>query len=161
MPTLTNARHERFAQELAKGSSQAEAYAAAGYAPSEPNASRLTRNDKVIARVRELQERGALRTEITVATITDRLLKIAEKGEASTEAAMLSVARASLMDAAKLNGLVIDRRELAGRNGGPIQHAFDLSGLSDEELDQLERLRSKIAGPGGDPSRESPESGEG
>jgi hypothetical protein len=32
---LKNARHERFAQELAKGASQAEAYARAGYKPSE------------------------------------------------------------------------------------------------------------------------------
>lgn len=111
MAALKNTRHERFAQELAKGKSQAEAYAEAGYTPSEPNASRLTRNDKVQARVAELQDRAAARTEITVAGITDRLLKIAEKGEQSKAAPMLSVARAALMDAAKLNGLVIEKGE--------------------------------------------------
>ncbi len=111
MAALTNTRHERFAQELAKGKSQAEAYELAGYQPSEPNASRLTRNDKVSARVAELQERAAVRTEVTVASITDRLLAIAKKGEDSSEAALLSVARASLMDAAKLNGLVVDKSE--------------------------------------------------
>lgn len=111
MPALSNARHERFAQELAKGKSQAEAYELAGYKPSEPNASRLTRNDKVAARVAELQERAAVRTEVTVASITDRLLAIAKKGEDSSEASMLAVARASLMDAAKLNGLVVDKNE--------------------------------------------------
>lgn len=109
MPALKNAKHERFAQELAKGRGQAEAYVAAGYAPSEPNASRLTSNDKVAARVAELLERAAMRTEITVASITDRLLKIAEKAEVKDEASMLQVARASLMDAAKLNGLVVDK----------------------------------------------------
>ena len=31
---LKNPRHERYAQELAKGKSQAEAYEAAGYKPS-------------------------------------------------------------------------------------------------------------------------------
>ena len=77
MPVLENARHERFAQALAKGKSQAEAYADAGYKPSEPNASRLTSNDKVQARLSELQERAATRTEITVASITERLLAIA------------------------------------------------------------------------------------
>lgn len=49
MPALTNPRHERFAQGLAKGKTQAEAYADAGYKPSEPNASRLTSNEKVQA----------------------------------------------------------------------------------------------------------------
>ena len=120
MPALDNARHERFAQELAKGKCQSEAYKLAGYTPSEPNASRLTRNDKVQRRVAELQERAAKRTEITVASITKRLLSIAAKGEKTNEAPMLSVARASLMDAAKLNGLVIEKQEHAGKDGGPI-----------------------------------------
>lgn len=111
MPALKNARHERFAQELAKGKCQSEAYELAGYAPSEPNASRLTRNEKVQARIVELLNGAAKRTEITVASITDRLLKIAAKGEKSNDAPKLSVARAALMDAAKLNGLVVDKSE--------------------------------------------------
>lgn len=111
MPPLANPKHERFAQGLAKGKSQAEAYADAGYTPSEPNASRLTRHDKVQARVAELQERAAIRCEISVASITERLLAIAAKGEASRDAPLLSVARASLMDAARLNGLVVEKSE--------------------------------------------------
>ena len=111
MPALSNPKHERFALALAKGMSQAEAYADAGYKPSEPNASRLTRNDKVQARVSELQERAADKAVITVATITERLLAIATKAERKNEAPMLQVARASLMDAAKLNGLVIDKAD--------------------------------------------------
>lgn len=109
MPALANAKHERFAQELAKGRTQAEAYATAGYAPSEPNASRLTSNDKVAARVAEILERAATRVEVTVAGITGRLLAIATKTEGKDDAALLSVARASLMDAAKLNGLIVDK----------------------------------------------------
>jgi phage terminase small subunit len=35
MSALDNPKHERFAQELAKGKSQVEAYAEAGYKPSE------------------------------------------------------------------------------------------------------------------------------
>lgn len=111
MPALSNQRHELFAQALAKGETQADAYAAAGYKPSEPNASRLTSNDKVRARVAELQEKAASRTVITVAAITERLLAIATKAEKGTEAPMLQAARASLMDAAKLNGLVIDKAD--------------------------------------------------
>lgn len=113
MSALENARHERFAQELAKGKTADEAYAEAGYKPDRGNASRLTANDSVAQRVSEIQERAAVRTEITVADITKRLLAIATKGETSTEAPMLSVARASLMDAAKLNGLVVEKSESA------------------------------------------------
>lgn len=109
MPALENPKHERFAQELAKGRSQAEAYSGAGYAPSEPHASRLASNGKVAGRVAEILTSAAKRTEVTVASITKRLLDIATKGEAYSDAPMLSVARASLMDAAKLNGLVVDR----------------------------------------------------
>lgn len=115
MPTLPNTRHERFAQELAKGASQAEAYRLAGYdgtdAAMEASASRLVRNVKVAARVAELQAKAAERAEITVADITNRLLAIATKAEKSSDAPMLQAARASLMDAAKLNGLVIDKGE--------------------------------------------------
>lgn len=120
MPVLKNTRHERFAQELAKGRSQAEAYELAGYKPSRSAAARLAADVNICARLSELQDRVAARTEITVADITARLLAIAAKGETSDEAPKLSVARAALMDAAKLNGLVTDKRELTGVDGAPL-----------------------------------------
>lgn len=112
MPTLKNAKHERFAQELATGETAIAAYEAAGYKPDRGAASRLSANVNVGKRVAEIQGRAAVRAEITVASITDRLLAIAAKGEAKDDAAMLGVARASLMDAAKLNGLVIDKSKV-------------------------------------------------
>jgi phage terminase small subunit len=111
MTALKNARHERFAQELAKGETADAAYEAAGYSANRGNATRLKANESVAARVAEIQGRAAQRVEITVASITDRLLKIAERGEKSNDAPKLSVARAALMDAAKLNGLVVDKSE--------------------------------------------------
>jgi phage terminase small subunit len=77
MAALENARHERFAQELAKGKSQTEAYSTAGFAHSEANASRLTRNDKVQRRIAELQERAAEKAGITAAKVMERLWSIA------------------------------------------------------------------------------------
>lgn len=109
MPALKNARHERFAQERAKAVSIDEAYINAGFSANRGNACRLNANESVLARVAELLERAATRTEITVASLTDRLLAIATKAETKDDAPMLSVARASLMDAAKLNGLVVER----------------------------------------------------
>lgn len=83
MPALQNARHERFAQELAKGKSQSEAYQLAGYEPSEPNASRLTRNDKVQARVAELQERAAANVMLTREWVLEQLVDNAAKAKAA------------------------------------------------------------------------------
>lgn len=109
MPALENHKHERFAQHLAKGKTATEAYVLAGYKDNDGNAATLKGNQRVQDRVAELLDVAAQRTEVTVASITDRLLAIARKGEASEDAPLLAVARASLMDAAKLNGLVIER----------------------------------------------------
>lgn len=109
MPALTNAKHERFAQELAKGATADEAYQLAGYAENRGNATRLKANESIGKRVAEILGGAAIRAEITVAGITGKLLAIAEKAEVKDEAPMLAVARAAYMDAAKLNGLVIDK----------------------------------------------------
>lgn len=116
MPVLSNARHERFSQEVAKGKTADEAYELAGFKPDRGNAARLTAKDSISVRIAELLERAAVRTEITVASITDRLLAIAKKGEASNEAPLLAVGRAALMDAAKLNGLVTDKVDLNAKH---------------------------------------------
>jgi hypothetical protein len=114
---LKNARHERFAQERAKGKSIDAAYADAGFKPNRGNAARLNANESVQARITELQARAAEKAVVTIEDITARLLKIAEKGEASKDAPLLAVARASLMDAAKLNGLIVDKHDLRSSDG--------------------------------------------
>lgn len=120
MSVLRNQRHELFAQGLAKGRPASVAYVEAGYAENDSNAARLNRNEQVQARVTELKERAAARTEITIADITTRLMGIANKAEEGGDAPMLSVARASLVDVAKLNGLMIERGQISGPDGGAI-----------------------------------------
>jgi hypothetical protein len=134
---LKNARHERFAQELAKGLPASKAYVAAGYRPSEPNSSRLTRNEQVSARVAELKGMAADKVVVTVAGLTERLLKIAAAGDGKTEAPLLSVSRAALMDVAKLNGLIVDRSRIG----------FDFSNCTDDELETLERILARTPQP--------------
>lgn len=131
MPALENARHERFAQELAKGETATAAYEAAGYQPDRGAASRLSANVSIQKRVADILDRAATRAEITVADISARLLKIAEKCERTSEANKLGVARQTLMDVAKLNGLVVDKREMFGKGGGPIEYA----NLTEAEID--------------------------
>lgn len=142
MPALANPKHERFAQALAKGETADAAYVLAGYEENRGNAARLKANESIEARVAEILERAATRAEITVASISDRLLKIAEKCERTSEANKLGVARATLMDVAKLNGLIVDKREHTGRNGGPIEYA----NLTEEEIDA--RIAALEAGDG-------------
>ncbi|WP_428031820.1 terminase small subunit [Ancylobacter sp.] len=111
MPALKNARHEAFARALVEGKSASEAYVEAGYSESRSAASRLSTNVNVTSRVAELMAAAAERTMTTVEDITARLYRIADAAEAIKEASGLSVARAALMDIAKLNGLVVDKTE--------------------------------------------------
>lgn len=76
MPILSNPRHEKFCQELAKGKSASEAYEAAGFRGHRQNAHRLITNDDIQARVAELQQKGAERAEITVEQVLRELAKI-------------------------------------------------------------------------------------
>ena len=109
MPALPNPRHERFAQELAKGLGQTEAYVAAGYKENRSAASRLADDVNVCERVSEIQERGAIRAEITVAGLTEELQSLAAMAKDMESESGVQAARACLMDAAKLNGLVVDK----------------------------------------------------
>jgi Terminase small subunit len=142
MGILSNPRHERFAQELAQGKSATEAYINAGYdVGSDKSAgeagSRLSKNVKVQERLRELQGRAAIRAEISVARFTEDLLRIAEKAEAVDSPPGFAVAKGAIMDAAKLNGLVIERKEL-GQPG-------EFDGLTTNELrDRLRREAEEL-----------------
>lgn len=109
MPTLANAKHERYAQGVAKGLSQTQAYTEAGYIGDETAASRLSRNVKVQARVTELLAGASIRAEISVASVTTDLLRLAAKAEALGDAAGIQASRACIVDAAKVNGLVVEK----------------------------------------------------
>ena len=55
MAILKNARHEKFAQYIAKGMSADASHTAAGYKPSRQNAARMSSYDDIVGRVAELQ----------------------------------------------------------------------------------------------------------
>ncbi len=73
MPVLKNARHERFAQEFAKGVTLGDAYEKAGYRRHAQNPHRLMKNEQVSARVAEIQGRGAERAAATVERIVQEI----------------------------------------------------------------------------------------
>jgi phage terminase small subunit len=73
MPILKNPRHEMFAQEVAKGSGVAEAYAAAGFKPNPGNARRLKMNEAVAKRVEALLDRRSRIEETATKNAVERL----------------------------------------------------------------------------------------
>jgi phage terminase small subunit len=75
MAPLKNPRHEKLAQEMAKGKSATEAMAEVGYTDPR-NSTRLTKKDEIRARIDELIGKGAERAEITIERILSELAKI-------------------------------------------------------------------------------------
>jgi hypothetical protein len=80
VPALKNERWELFAQGLATGMPQCEAYAEAGYnRPSDGSASRLAKKAQVSSRVAELNSRKASRIVLTRNYILEAAIENAEK----------------------------------------------------------------------------------
>jgi hypothetical protein len=143
MAVLANPKHERFAQELAKGKSQAEAYELAGYKPDSGAACRLSGNVSISARISELLERSARKTEITVDSLRDMLL--ADR-ELARELGQSAAAVSAVDKLGKLYGHMIERKEV-GRPG-------DFSRMTEDELEAFIASGQNLAG--GSNSREAP-----
>ncbi|KEA07133.1 terminase small subunit [Rhizobium rhizogenes] len=153
MPVLKNARHEKFAQAVAKGKSATEAYEEAGYKPDRKNAARLTTNDDIRRRVDEIKSRVAEKAEWTAA---DRLISLKSIHDASLSEDRRT-AIAAIAEANKMQGSYAPtKNEHTGKGGGPIQ-TVDLSKLSDDEFNRLEAILGSIALDGGDQSGEGEE----
>ncbi|MGY3608347.1 MULTISPECIES: terminase small subunit [unclassified Bradyrhizobium] len=150
MPILKNPKHERVAQELAKGRSAAQAYIEAGYKANRHNASALARTQPIKTRVSELLEKrervDAKATEkaveklaLTKEWVIDKLIENVERalqarpvrgkeGEEQGEYQYQgSVANRALELLGKELGMFIDRKEL-GKPG-------EFESMTDEELD--------------------------
>jgi phage terminase small subunit len=73
---LGNARHELFAQEIAKGNPYSAAYVKAGYKPSTSHASHLAHKPHIQARIRDIVGKAAAKTDIKVERILEELARI-------------------------------------------------------------------------------------
>jgi hypothetical protein len=103
---------------MAKGNSASEAYVAARYKPNDGNAIRLKGNERVAARVAELQGKAAEKAEWTAA---DRLRTLSEIVD-RTARADPRVAVSAIAEANKMQGSHAPAKtELTGPDGGPIQ----------------------------------------
>jgi phage terminase small subunit len=126
MPPLPNARHELFAQNLARGMTHEAAYEAAGYRRHAGHASALAGEDRVAARVAELQSRVAERAVITAV----RLIELAEEARLlAMENNQASAAISAIREMAALAGLRAEKPE-------PVK---GLDEMSDAELTEIVR----------------------
>ena len=121
-----------FAREYLVDRNATQAAIRAGYsaATAKQQGARLLTNVDVRAAVNRGEAAVAEKTELTVLSITTRLLTIADKAEKLESAPGMSVARQSLMDAAKLNGLVVETSEVVTRS--PEERLARLAALKAE-----------------------------
>jgi terminase small subunit-like protein len=163
MRSLNNPKHERFAQELAKGKSASQAYVDAGYSKNDGNAIRLKGNERVQARVKELQERVAekvvAKTALSKEWVLEKLPENLERAlqqrrarnddgeEVGDFTYQGNVANRALELIGKEIGMFIDRKEV-GKPG-------DFAGMTDDELDAFIASGENPSG-GGDRGAERP-----
>jgi phage terminase small subunit len=142
MPVLSNPKHERFAQELARGKTADEAYRLAGFKPNRGNAATLKAKQSISDRVRELQERVAERvvekTALTKEWVLESLRENYERAMQQKRARnddgeevgdftyQGNVANRALELIGKEIGMFVDRKEV-GKPG-------DFAGMTDDEL---------------------------
>lgn len=144
MPALLNPRHERFAQELAKGKTADEAYISAGFNEHRGNAARLRANEDIQGRLKELLERGAKRAEITKERLTEMYLSDREKAR---ELGQMAAAIRATDSLGKLHGMLIERSEHTGKDGSPLlSEIIDRPPRETREEWEARRARELTAG---------------
>jgi len=117
MPVLRNAKHEAFAQALAKGKSATDAMAEAGY--SDPrNSSRLTKNDEIARRVEEIRSRISEKAEWSSAARLRMLGIIAKRNLLKDPRSSI----AAIAEANKMQGShAVVRHQIGGITDNPIE----------------------------------------
>ena len=128
MPALRNARQERFCQLVAQGTVPFKAFPLAGYRPHNANPYRLSDNERVKARLHELHKGFAMKTRVTVETISEQLDEDRSFAKAVNQA---GPALQATVAKAKLHGLIVDRKE----TGAP----GDFAGLQEQDVIALVR----------------------
>ena len=126
MPALDNPRREKFAKGIVKGLPQRTAYEKAGYVPNDSHASRLVRIGKVQERIRELQELEIGKFATEKETVRQMFM---QNYSLAVEAGNIAAANVAADKLARLDGHMIERKEI----GGP----GDFAALSDAELIEL------------------------
>ena len=113
MGPLRNPRHERFAQNLFEGMPASTAFEEAGYVPNDGNAIRLKGNERVQARLAELQAAAAKASEVTVESLLAELEHARQRADSLDQ---LSAVVKSISEKARISGLLVQKVEIGGPN---------------------------------------------
>ena len=137
MGPLRNPRHERYCQALFEGLPASAAYEEAGYVPNDGNAIRLKGNERVQARLAELQDAVAKKAEVTVESLLDELEHARQRADGLDQ---LSAAVKAISEKAKISGLLVQRVEVGGP--GDFAGCDSTEAMADKILtDMIERFR--------------------
>lgn len=156
--TSPTPKQDKFARLVAAGKSQADAYRAAfNVKPStkaatiQQSASRLMANPVISARVAVLREPVVKKTRITLETHLTDLQKLRD---AASRKGQYSAAISAEVARGKASGVHVEHHRHSGAIG-----TYDLTGISDEDLNRLEAILGPIANAGGDPGGEGEAAG--
>lgn len=127
MPALTNAKREAFCHQIVAGKKQAEAYALAGFAPNDSNCNRMFQRADVQKRIKELHGKVAKKVVKDAADIVNQL---DEDRDFARQLESPAAAISATMGQAKVLGLLSEKVEHTGKDGGPIE-------LDDKSLARL------------------------
>jgi hypothetical protein len=122
MGPLQNPRHERFVQALFEGKPASKAYEEAGYSPHDGNCIRLRGNERIKARLAELQEAVAKKTEVTVESLLDELERARARADSLDQ---LGAAVKAISEKAKISGLLTTKIEITGNSGESMDDWVD------------------------------------
>lgn len=159
MPVLSNAKHERFSQEIASGKGPSEAYGIAGFASKSAkgtsvNASRLLAQTSVQNRVNELlEERELVHSQATAKAIEKVsltkewiLAKLVENAERAMQAKAVLDEEGGSIGEYQYQGSVANRAlELLGKELGMFVDRKEIGKPGEFEEMSADELRTSIA----------------
>ena len=131
-------KQERFCMVYVETGNASEAYRQAYNAENmkeasiNVNACKLLTDAKIAPRIKELKSGHVKRHELTIDDLVKQLEE-ARQVALALENPQCSAAISATMGTAKLLGLVVDKNETTGANGGAIQHAVSIKIEFDDE----------------------------
>ena len=153
MPVLDDPRREKFCIEVASGRTPAEAYRliykTAARSDNTRNASRLSKENEVSLRIRELQDEQRKRIGVSLDHLLKELNSAYRLGRRSKQAGAMVQAT---MAKAKLLGFVVDRAEVEGTMRRPLREPSEIKQMSLQDWQekfQPKVIELKAVGPSG------------
>lgn len=154
MPVLKNPKHERFAQELAKGETAERAYQTAGFKPNRGNANTLKQNQSILDRVSEiLAEREKIHGQSTARAIEKVALtkewvlsKLRENAERALQERPVLDGEGGITGEYRYEGTVANRAlELLGKELGMFIERKELGNPGEfDKINDPEQLREQL-----------------